>query len=76
MITEQQREELEGTEKEQAEAKKNNRTSEEAQSKVREIKIDLGMINPEEEKRTTLKLIGNKKQAKQKVVRTISERIT
>ena len=34
------------------------------------------MINPEKENRATLKLIGNKKQAKQKIVKTISEIIT
>ena len=48
MITEQ-RGELEEAEKKQAEEKNKDRAAEEARTKVREIKIDLGMINPEKE---------------------------
>ena len=52
MISAQQREELEEAEKKQAEEKKKDRAAEEAKSQVREIKIDLGMLNPEKENKS------------------------
>ena len=76
-LTQEQKEELEELEEKLRTAKEEQKQVTQAEANKRKAYIELGITNPaEEEVKNKPKLIGNKKKAKEKVVKTISERIT